>query len=60
MLNEQEIREKNLNIIKQEIKKSQYMASILFLNATDTLILINYLNIQTYHQIKILSIKLMN
>ncbi|MBQ6405206.1 MAG: hypothetical protein IJJ63_04020 [Bacilli bacterium] len=41
MLNEQEIREKNLNIIKQEIKKSQYMASILFLNATDTLILIN-------------------
>lgn len=41
MLKEQEIREKNLNIIKQEIKKSQYMASILFLNATDTLILIN-------------------
>ena len=41
MLNEQVIREKNLNIIKQEIKKSQYMASILFLNATDTLILIN-------------------
>lgn len=41
MLKEQEIREKNLNIIKQEIKKSQYMASILFLNATDTLKLIN-------------------
>lgn len=42
MLNEQEIiREKNLNTIKQEIKKSQYMASILFLNATDTLELIN-------------------
>ena len=42
MTKEQEIiREKNLNIIKQEIKKSQYMASILFLNATDTLKLIN-------------------
>lgn len=42
MTKDQEIiREKNLNIIKQEIKKSQYMASILFLNATDTLKLIN-------------------
>ena len=36
-----EIKEKKLIIIKQEIKKSQYMASILFLNATDTLKLIN-------------------
>ena len=41
MTKEVEIKEKKLNIIKQEIKKSQYMASILFLNATDTLILIN-------------------
>lgn len=41
MTKEVEIKEKKLNIIKQEIKKSQYIASILFLNATDTLKLIN-------------------
>lgn len=41
MTKEVEIKEKKLNIIKQEIKKSEYIASILFLNATDTLKLIN-------------------
>lgn len=41
MTKEVEIKEKKLNIIKQEIKKSKYIASILFLNATDTLKLIN-------------------